>query len=105
MLKFGICSHSRYGQIHFVIEQENTGLWHTYLIAIDEKDYDKYKDIIDYTYERTDQVPNAVQVYGYPVIIDEELKTFLRKRNGSKFKDVNLIMSENDRKKYFSEIL
>lgn len=61
-------------QIHFVIEQENTGLWHTYLIAIDEKDYNKYKDIIDYTYERTDQVPNAIQVYGYPVIIDEELK-------------------------------
>ena len=41
----------------------------------------------------------------YELIIDEELKTFLRKRNGSKFKDVNLIMSENDRKKYFSEIL
>ena len=39
--------------IHFVIEKEDTGLWHTYLIAIDENQYDDYKEIIDYTYGRT----------------------------------------------------
>ena len=37
--------------IHFVIEKEDTGRWHTYLIAINEDDYHKYKNIIDYTYE------------------------------------------------------
>ena len=41
----------------------------------------------------------------YELIIDEELKTFLRKRNGSKFKDVDLKMNENDRKKFFVELL
>lgn len=61
--------------IHFVIEEEDTGQWHTYLIAINASDYQKYKDIIDYTYERTTKEPAKVKVYGYPVIINEELKT------------------------------
>ena len=30
--------------------------------------------IIDYTYERTTEVPEPVKVYGYPVVIDDELK-------------------------------
>ncbi len=61
-------------EIHFVIEEEDTGQWHTYLIAIDADDYDKYKAIIDYTYERTTEVPVPITVYGYPVLIDDELK-------------------------------
>lgn len=61
-------------EIHFVIEEEDTGQWHTYLVAIDADSYDKYKDIIDYTYERTTEVPDPITVYGYPVIIDDELK-------------------------------
>lgn len=44
------------------------------MIAIDADDYDKYKAIIDYTYERTAEVPEPVKVYGYPVVIDDELK-------------------------------
>lgn len=62
-------------QIHFVIEKEDTGLWHTYLIAISSDDYNKYKEIIDYTYERTTDDVSPVRVYGYPVIIDDDLKT------------------------------
>ncbi len=61
-------------QIHFVIEEEDTGQWHTYLVAIDADDYDKYKPIIDYTYERTTEIPKPIKVYGYPVVIDDELK-------------------------------
>ena len=61
--------------IHFVIEKEETGLWHTYLIAINEKDYNKYKAIIDYTYERTTEVPEPITVYGYPVITNNTLKS------------------------------
>lgn len=60
--------------IHFVIEKEDTGLWHTYLIGINEDEYNKYKDIIDYTYERTDNEPTPLKVYGYPEIIKEDLK-------------------------------
>ena len=60
--------------IHFVIEKEDTGQWHTYLIAINEDDYNDYKKIIDYSYERTKVEPKPKKVYGYPVIVNDELK-------------------------------
>lgn len=41
----------------------------------------------------------------YEQIIDEELKTFLRKRNGSKFRDVDLQMDEKKRIAYFEKYL
>lgn len=41
----------------------------------------------------------------YEQIIDEEMKTFLRKRNGSKFKDANLDMQESDRLMAFESLL
>lgn len=37
----------------------------------------------------------------YEQIMDEEMKTFLRKRNGSKFKDADLQLDEEDRKRAF----
>ena len=60
--------------IHFVIEKEDTGLWHTYLVGIDEEEYNKYKKIIDYTYERIDEEPQILKIYGYPEIIKDDLK-------------------------------
>ena len=60
--------------IHFIIEKEETGQWHTYLVAIKESEYNKYRPIIDYTYERTDIEPEPMRVYGYPVNTSEELK-------------------------------
>lgn len=71
--KFAYFKENNVG-IHFVIEKEDTGQWHTYLIAIDEDDYQKYKDIIDYTYERTKKAPQPIKVYGYPIIANTELK-------------------------------
>lgn len=71
--KFAYFKENNVG-IHFVIEKEDTGQWHTYLIAIDEDDYPKYKDIIDYTYERTKKIPQPIKVYGYPIIANTELK-------------------------------
>ena len=71
--KFAFYEETNIG-IHFVIEKEDTGLWHTYLIAIDEKDYDKYKTIIDYTYERIKEEPKPIRVYGYPIITDKDIK-------------------------------
>lgn len=41
----------------------------------------------------------------YEQMIDEEMKTFLRKRNGSKFKDANLELNEADRLKAFERLL
>ena len=61
-------------QIHFVMEKEETGEWHTYLIAIKKEDYAKYKEIIDYTYERGDIAPSKIKVYGYPIEIKDDIK-------------------------------
>ena len=61
-------------QIHYVIEKEETGQWHTYLIAISKDDYNKYKKIIDYTYERTPEIPKTIKVYGYPKAITKNIK-------------------------------
>ena len=41
----------------------------------------------------------------YEQMIDEEMKTFLRKRNGSKFKDANLELNEADRLSTFERLL
>lgn len=71
--KFAYYKESNIG-IHFVIDKEETGVWHTYIIAIDEKDYDKYKDIIDYSYNRIQKEPKPIKVYGYPVIVSKKLK-------------------------------
>lgn len=71
--KFAYYEEEKLG-IHFVIEKEDTGEWHTYLIGINEDEYDKYKAIIDYTYERTNKEPEEITVYGYPEIIKEDLK-------------------------------
>ena len=71
--KFAYFKETNVG-IHFVIEEEDTGLWHTYLIAINENDYNRYKNIIDYTYERIKEKPEPIRVYGYPVIIDDKIK-------------------------------
>lgn len=81
--KFAFYEESNIG-IHFVIEKEDTGLWHTYLIAINENEYDKYKAIIDYTYERTEKVPDIIRVYGYPIITTPEMKE-LAIKNIAKF--------------------
>ncbi len=61
-------------QIHFVIEQEKDKSWHTYLVAIKKSDYEKYKNIIDYTYERTKEKPKPLKIYGYPVKISNNIK-------------------------------
>lgn len=77
-------------EVHFVIEQEDTGLWHTYLILINSGDYDKYKNIIDYTYQRITDKPDTIKVYGYPVILDDTLKNLAIKNIN------NFVPAENE---------
>ncbi len=60
--------------IHFIIEEEDTGQWHTFLIAIKESKIDLFQEIIDYTYEKTEKRPTPIKVYGYPVIMSQEIK-------------------------------
>ena len=76
--KFAYYEESNIG-IHFVIEKETSGLWHTYIIAINENDYNKYKEIIDYTYERVKEAPEPIRVYGYPTITDDNIKKMVIK--------------------------
>ncbi len=71
--KFAFQEETNVG-IHFVIQKEENGSWHTYLIAINENQYDRFKAIIDYTYERTTKEPDPIRVYGYPVITSKEMK-------------------------------
>lgn len=82
--------------IHFIIEKEETGQWHTYLIAIKESEYDKYKPIIDYTYERTDIQPDPIKVYGYPVNTNEELKQLAIKNIENFVPSTNEVKITND---------
>ncbi len=74
--KFAYYENENIG-LHFVIEEEDTGLWHTYVIAINEDKYNEFKDIIDFSYERTTKKPEEVIVYGYPIIMNEELKKMI----------------------------
>ena len=71
--KFAFYEEKNLG-IHFVIQKEETGQWHTYVVAINEDDYNKYKKIIDYSYDRIKEEPEPITVYGYPVVISQELK-------------------------------
>ena len=89
--------------IHFIIEKEDTGLWHTYLIAIDENNYNKYQKIIDYTYERIEEQPKPIRVYGYPNIINNDLKEMAIK-NLPNFlpKENEILITEENYEQYLS---
>ena len=89
--------------IHYVIEEEKTGAWHTYLLAINKKDYNKYKNIIDYTYQRTTTIPKSIKVYGYPVFISDNIKS-LAIKNISKFLPVEnqVVLDNNNFEQYMT---
>jgi len=69
----------------------------------DFKDFLSSIERVQYRYPEFPENLSANDLY--EMIIDEEMKTFLRKRNGSKFKDVNLVLDENARKNIFIESL
>lgn len=89
--------------IHFVIEEQSSGQWHTYLIAIDEEDYNEYKNIIDYTYERREDKPLTVKAYGYPVITSKELRE-LAIKNITNFlpKENEVVITEENYEAYLT---
>ena len=58
---------------------------------------------VQYRYPEFPEGMTAFELY--EEFIDEEMKTFLRKKNGSKFKNVNLDLNEKDRKQFFKNFL
>lgn len=58
---------------------------------------------VQYRYPEFPEGLTAVELYEQ--IIDEEMKTFLRKRNGSKFRDADLELDEAERIAAFVELL
>lgn len=90
-------------QIHFVMEKESTGAWHTYLIAINKDDYNKYKDIIDFTYERTNKSPKTIKAYGYPRKILTSIKK-LAIKNITNFVPIEnqVVINEKNFNKYLT---
>lgn len=58
---------------------------------------------VQYRYPEFPEGISATELYEQ--IIDEEMKTYLRKRNGSKFKDANLELSEVDRISDFKKFI
>ncbi|WP_068463672.1 sulfotransferase family protein [Hyphomicrobium sulfonivorans] len=58
---------------------------------------------VQYRYPEFPEGLTAIELYEQ--MIDEELKTFLRKRNGSKFKDADCQLVESDRVAEFERLL
>lgn len=71
--KFAYSEKSNVG-IHFVVEKEDTGIWHTYLVAINENDIDNYRDLIAYAKGELKTIPSSIKMYGYPVKINDDIK-------------------------------
>lgn len=69
----------------------------------DFKDFLGTLERVQYRYPEFPEGLSAADLYEQ--IMDEEMKTFLRKRNGSKFKDADLKMIEANRKKAFCDRL
>lgn len=88
--KFAYYKKSNIG-IHFVIDKDEN----TYLIAINEKDYYKYKDIIDYSYNKIVKKPKPIKVHGYPVKVNKKLEKLIN-NNVDKF-----ILKEEVTKTYY----
>ena len=57
---------------------------------------------VQYRYPEFPEGMTALELYDQ--MIDEEMKTFLKKRNGSKFRDADLVMDEKDRIADFARI-
>jgi len=58
---------------------------------------------VQYRYPEFPEGLTATELY--ELVVDEELKTFLRKKNGSKFKEADLVMDEKERIASFVSLL
>lgn len=86
--------------LHFVTEEEKNQEEHTYIIAIDEKEIKKYQTLIDSTYEKGENEKEKIRVYGYPVIIDDEIKDLAIKNIKNFVSDLEI--TEENYEKYLT---
>ena len=93
--KFAYSEKNNIG-IHFVVEREETGIWHTYLIAINEKNIKKYQELIDYAKGKTSTIPKPIKVYGYPVNINNEIKEMAIKNINNFLPSTNEVKINNE---------
>lgn len=93
--KFAYSNKTNVG-IHFVVEKEETGIWHTYLVAINEKKIKKYQKLIDYANGKTNTIPKTVKLYGYPENVDENLKEIAIKNINSFLPSTNEVKINNE---------
>ena len=93
--KFAYSEKTNIG-IHFVVEREDTGIWHTYLIAIDEKNIGKYQKLIDYSNGKTQEIPRTIKVYGYPVNVNDQIKEMAIKNINNFLPSTNEVKITND---------
>ena len=93
--KFAYSQKNNVG-IHFVVEREETGIWHTYLISINEKNIKKYQELIDYAQGKTSTIPKPVKVYGYPVNINNEIKAMAIKNINNFLPSTNEVEITNE---------
>jgi hypothetical protein len=70
------------------------------------RDFNDFLASVERVQYRYPEFPEGLKAADlYEQIIDEEMKTFLRKRNGSKFKDADLVLDEKKRVAEFTRLL
>ena len=104
--KFAYYSDEKIG-MYFAKAKENTGTWHAYIVAISDKDIDKYKFLM-----KKDNVKEK-KLYGYPILINDELKTialnhindFLPVENEVKITKDNFTLSNTSTSVFFNSTI
>lgn len=92
-------------QLHFVIEKTVDGKWYTYLIKINKSEEKKFRDIIDYSYGKTDKVSKNIRVSGYPKKITKQIKSLAIKYAPSFLPaDNENILTEENFEEYLTNI-
>ena len=66
--KFAYYNDQKIG-MYFARAKEPTGTWHAYIVAIKDSDINNYKTLM-----KKDNVKTK-KIYGYPILINDELKT------------------------------
>lgn len=69
--KFADSRESNIGY-HFVTLERKE--WSTYIIAINENEIETYKAMIEYSTGKTEKKPDEIRIYGYPSIIEDDIK-------------------------------
>ena len=65
-----------------------------YIVCLDETQLESYQELLDYTYGDSGEDPGLLRLYGYPQVIQEELKDYIVEY-GNQFWDSSFLTREN----------